>query len=63
MAKQTERCIYCERGSHEVPLIPFRYKGNDSWICSQHLPILIHQPTTLGDKLPDSHKLEPADET
>ncbi len=46
------KCIQCERGSQEVPLIQMEFGGQTLWICPQHLPILIHKPTQLADKLP-----------
>lgn len=46
------RCLACERPSGEVPLIPVQYRGRDLWICPQHLPILIHKPEQLADRLP-----------
>ncbi|MBN1668307.1 MAG: hypothetical protein JW862_14535 [Anaerolineales bacterium] len=41
---------------------PFRvYWGEiacqDFYICPQHLPILIHKPAQLADKLPGAEKL------
>jgi len=54
-------CIQCERTSEEVPLIPLSYHGQEFWICPQHLPILIHQPARLADKLPGLEHLTPAE--
>lgn len=54
-------CIVCKRGSADVPLISFRFKGSDLWICPQHLPILIHDPGKLIDVLPGAEGLSPAD--
>jgi hypothetical protein len=45
-------CIYCDRKSNEVPLIPLIYKDAQVWICPQHLPVLIHKPAQLASKLP-----------
>jgi len=45
-------CLYCERDSNEVPLVTLQYKGEELWICPQHLPVLIHHPEQLADKLP-----------
>ena len=47
-----EKCLYCERNSDQVPLIALRFGGQALWICPQHLPILIHNPEQLADKLP-----------
>jgi len=29
-----------------------QYQGNQVWICPQHIPVLIHKPQRLSDKLP-----------
>lgn len=54
-------CVVCTRGSAEVPLIAFQFKGSDLWICPQHLPLLIHDPGKLTDVLPGAEQLSPAD--
>ncbi len=45
-------CIYCECTSEVVPLISMIYQEKPLWICPQHLPILIHKPAQLADRLP-----------
>ena len=50
-------CIYCEKTADEVPLIQLAYKDKTAWICAQHLPILIHKPAQLADKLPGLENL------
>ncbi len=52
MAGFTPTCIYCDRTSDQIPLITFQFRDKEQWICPQHLPILIHQPDKLVDKLP-----------
>jgi hypothetical protein len=52
MTQETSKCIYCERDSQQVPLMKFEYQGSEYTICPGHLPILIHKPTNLADKLP-----------
>ena len=47
-----EKCLYCERDAGQVPLIALRFGAQSLWICPQHLPILIHKPEQLADKLP-----------
>lgn len=54
-------CIVCGRDHDMVPLIHFRFKGNDLMICTQHLPVLIHEPGQLVGKLAGSEKLAPAE--
>ena len=52
MTNTEEKCLHCERDASQVPLLALRYGGQDLWICPQHLPILIHKPEQLADKLP-----------
>jgi hypothetical protein len=59
MADNLPACLYCDRTSDQVPLINLHFKGNNVWICPQHLPILIHKPAQLADKLPGMEALEP----
>jgi hypothetical protein len=55
-------CLYCDRTSDDTPLIQLSYQGANHWICAQHLPILIHQPQKLADKLPGADRLGPPEE-
>jgi hypothetical protein len=59
MVDETARCIVCEQDNQNVPLMPFEYRGKAYWICPQHLPILIHKPATLADKLPGVELITP----
>jgi hypothetical protein len=61
MTEQPPICIQCERTSDEVPLILMRYSGSEFWICPQHLPILIHKPAQLADKLPGAASFGPSE--
>jgi hypothetical protein len=54
-------CVLCERGSDSVPLLTFEFRGKTYRICSQHLPVLIHDPGQLADALPGSGELRPSD--
>ena len=58
---QPGTCLACGRGEGEIPLITLRYLGERRWICPQHLPILIHDPTQLAGRLPGAEDLRPAD--
>jgi hypothetical protein len=40
-----------------VPLVALRHRGAEAWICPQHLPILIHKPWEVADKLPGALNL------
>ncbi len=59
---QTERaCLACGRGPEQTPLIALDYRNSSFWICPQHLPVLIHDPTSLTGKLPGAEEMQPAD--
>lgn len=45
------KCIYCGASDQTAPLINLTYKGQPLWICSSHLPILIHHPEQLVEQL------------
>jgi hypothetical protein len=55
-------CIYCERDSDQIPLLSLVYKDQRVSICPQHLPILIHNPEKLADKLSGAENFQPADQ-
>lgn len=57
----TTQCVLCGRGDSEVPLVAFAYRGARRAVCSQHLPVLIHDPAALAEVLPGAEGLEPAD--
>jgi hypothetical protein len=58
---QNAECLACKRGADETPLIRLAYRDSDFWICPQHLPILIHDPSRLVGILPGAEDLRPAD--
>lgn len=45
------KCLYCGRKDDELPLINLTFQGHPLWICSEHLPILIHKPQELAEQL------------
>jgi len=57
----TDRCLLCERGQDEIPLIQLRYRDAGFSVCPQHLPVLIHDPGRLIGKLPGAETFDPAD--
>jgi hypothetical protein len=61
MNDQIAQCLHCQRNSEEVPLIQLEFNGSTLWICPQHLPILIHKPAQLQDKLPGARFAEDAE--
>ena len=60
MSESAATCLVCKQPSEEVPLINFRFKGAELWICPQHLPVLIHNPAALVGVLPGAEGLNPA---
>jgi hypothetical protein len=61
MGNQIFACLHCGRSDSQVPLVEVKYKNNQYWICTEHFPILIHNPQELSGKLPDAETLQPAD--
>jgi hypothetical protein len=54
-------CLICRRGAEDTPLVVLEYRGSDLRICPQHLPVLIHDPSSLIGILPGAESLRPAD--
>ncbi|MBM3150717.1 MAG: hypothetical protein FJZ96_00700 [Chloroflexi bacterium] len=52
-------CLNCEKNEQHVPLLSLRYQGADVFICPQCLPVLIHKPANLADKLPGMEHVQP----
>jgi hypothetical protein len=46
-------CLNCGSSEQERPLITIKFQGKEFYICPQCLPILIHKPYELADKLPE----------
>ncbi len=61
MPDKQAHCLHCQRSSEQVPLIALHYQDTQAWICPQHLPILIHKPAQLANKLPGAANLNPAE--
>lgn len=61
MSETPSTCVFCGRDSEAVPLITAEFKGQQFQICSQHLPVLIHDPSQLVGKLSGAEKLAPSD--
>ena len=61
MSDKSKACLFCERDQYQIPLVNLNYQGESLYICPQHLPILIHDPTQLAGKLEGAEKMRPAD--
>ena len=55
---EEKECVFCKRSQQEVPLVELAYKDGKYWICSQHIPVLIHDPQKLEGLLPGAENLE-----
>jgi hypothetical protein len=58
--KTLNHCLNCNRSETTVPLVNLRYAGSQTWICTQCLPTLIHQPQRLAGKLAGAEDITPA---
>lgn len=58
---RSQRCVLCQADDSNVPLLPFAYRGRSWAICSQHLPVLIHEPARLAGMLPGAEALAAAE--
>ncbi len=55
------KCLACDQDSTVTPLIALEYQGERLWICPQHMPVLIHDPTKLVGRLAGAEDLKAAD--
>ena len=44
------KCINCQRDETVIPLVSIRFSQIPTWICTQCLPTLIHDPARLESK-------------
>ncbi len=45
-------CLNCGTSEQDRPLLTITFQGKEFYICPQCLPILIHEPGKLVDKIP-----------
>lgn len=45
-------CLNCGISEQERPLLTIKFQGKEFHICPQCLPILIHEPGKLVEKIP-----------
>ena len=55
-----QHCLNCNRTENQMPLVTLRYQGQPAFVCSQCMPVLIHQPEKLVGKLSGAEKLSGA---
>jgi hypothetical protein len=56
----TAICISCDRRESEIPLLQLRFQGEQLSICSQCLPVLIHEPEKLVGRMSGAENIEPS---
>jgi hypothetical protein len=61
LSQTPDRCVHCGVADDQAPLIHFSYRTRRWSICSQHLPVLIHDPARLVGQLPGAEGLAPAE--
>ena len=45
-------CLNCGTSEQEWPLLTLKFQGQEVYLCPQCMPIKIHKPHELVDKLP-----------
>ncbi len=53
-----KKCLFCKRNEDQIPLVQIDYKGSIYYICPQHIPVLIHEPTQLEGMLPGAENMQ-----
>ncbi len=53
-----KQCLFCKRDSSQVPLVQLEFKEKKYWICPQHIPVLIHDPSQLEGMLPGAENMQ-----
>jgi hypothetical protein len=57
---ETKTCIVCKKSSMEMPVTKFYHKNTSFYICSQHIPVLIHNPQELVGLIDDADTIQGA---
>ncbi|HUF00659.1 MAG TPA: hypothetical protein VMN99_15500 [Anaerolineales bacterium] len=52
-------CLHCGTSEQDRPLLTLKFQDKEFYICPQCLPVLIHKPYQLADKLPEYVPPEP----
>lgn len=50
-SKKNPHCLSCGTEGEETPLVTLQYKGKTLYICPQCMPVIIHHPDRLAEKL------------
>jgi hypothetical protein len=61
MQTANKACVMCGRGPQDTPVLRLEFRDTAFWICPQHLPVLIHDPSQLVGRLAGAESLKPSD--
>ncbi len=50
--KEKKACVVCQANSDEKPILAFEFREKTYHICTQHIPVLIHNAEELQSILP-----------
>ncbi len=53
-----KNCLVCQRDENQIPLLEINYQSKKYYICTQHIPVLIHDPAKLTGSLPGAENIE-----
>jgi hypothetical protein len=53
-----KECLVCKQSSDETPVTNFLYREKVFYVCTQHIPVLIHNPQELVGLLDGADKLK-----
>jgi len=56
-----KNCLSCNRSENEIPLVTLTYSSKPAYICSHCLPLLIHHPEELIERLKGAENIPPAE--
>ncbi len=51
-------CFNCDRSEDMLPVIAWRYQGQELWVCSECTPLLIHKWQQVAARLQTVQKQE-----
>ena len=60
MSSEKKHCLNCNRSEDDIPLVNLTYAGKPAFICSNCMPVLIHEPEKLIGKLKGAENIPPA---
>ncbi len=55
---QKKECLVCHKSDNDIPLVKMEYRGEEIYICPQHIPLLIHEPEKLVGTLEGAENLK-----